>query len=157
MTLPQCSVPQIMSLVKFEAIAAWFVTASILLINLESVLANNDFTNATLSQGGKTIEGISGGSTDSHGCGFIPESPSYKMNLKTTIDYLRFTVKATGGQPTLLVIGPNSQESFCVLGDQKSGLEPEISGVWEAGYYQIYVGDRTQERHKFTLDISTNN
>ncbi|MGL6340303.1 MAG: hypothetical protein ACRC80_14335, partial [Waterburya sp.] len=70
---------------------------------------------------------------------------------------LRFTVKSTGGQPTLLVVGPNSGESFCVLGDQTSGLEPEISGVWEAGYYQIYVGDRTQERHKFILNISTNN
>lgn len=157
MTLPQCSVSQIMSLVKFKAIAVWFATASILLVNLESALANNDFTNATLSQGSKTIEGLSGGSTDSHGCGFIPDSPSYKMDLKTRIDYLRFTVKSTGGQPTLLVVGPNSGESFCVLGDQTSGLEPEISGVWEAGYYQIYVGDRTQERHKFILNISTNN
>jgi hypothetical protein len=138
-----------MGLVKFEAIATWFVTASILLINLESSLANNE--------GGKTIEGLSGGSTDSHGCGFIADSPSYKMNLKTKIDYLRFRVESTGGQPTLLVVGPNSEESFCVLGDQKSGLEPEISGVWEAGYYEIYVGDRTQGRHKFILDISTNN
>jgi hypothetical protein len=157
MTLPQCLVSQIMGLIKFEAIATWFVTASILLLNLESALANNDFSNATLSQEGKTIEGLSGGSTDSHGCGFIPDSPSYKMNLKTRIDYLRFTVESNGGQPTLLVVGPNSGESFCVLGDQKSGLEPEISGVWEAGYYQIYVGDRTQGRHKFILDISTNN
>lgn len=157
MALPKCSVLQIMGLVKFEAIATWFLTASILLINLESSLANNDFTNATLSQGGKTIEGLSGGSSDSHGCGFIADSPSYKMNLKTKIDYLRFRVQSTGGQPTLLVVGPNSEESFCVLGDQKSGLEPEISGVWEAGYYQIYVGDRTQGRHKFILDISTNN
>ncbi|MGL5835197.1 MAG: hypothetical protein ACRC1Z_18495 [Waterburya sp.] len=157
MTPPRCSVSQIMSLVKFEAIVVWFTTASILLVNLDNAFANNDFTNVTLSQEGKTIEGLSGGSTDSHGCGFIPNSPSYKMNLKTRIDYLRFTVKSTGGQPTLLVVGPNSGESFCVLGDQTSGLEPEISGVWEAGYYQIYVGDRTQERHKFILNISTNN
>jgi hypothetical protein len=157
MTLPQGSISQLMGLDKFKAITTGLVTASILLLNLENALANNDFTNATLSQESKTIEGLSGGSTDSHGCGFIPDNPSYKMNLKTRIDYLRFTVESTGGQPTLLVLGPNSGESFCVLGDQKSGLEPEISGVWEAGYYQIYVGDRTQERHKFTLDISTSN
>jgi hypothetical protein len=66
-------------------------------------------------------------------------------------------VEAAGGQPTLLVVGPNSGDSFCVLGDETSGLKPEISGVWEAGNYQIYVGDRTQNRHKFILNISTDN
>jgi hypothetical protein len=168
MTMPKCSVSGIMGILKFDAIrlrlpfgiATLLVTASILLINLESGLAGTDLVaNSTLilSQGNKTIEGLSGGSTDSHGCGFIPDSPSYKMNLATRIDYLRFTVEAAGGQPTLLVVGPNSDDSFCVLGDQGSGLKPEISGVWEAGSYQIYVGDRTQDRHKFTLSVSTDN
>jgi hypothetical protein len=166
MTMPKCSVSQIMGLLKFDAIrlrlpfgiATLLVTASILLINLESGLASPDFVaNSSLSQANKTIEGLSGGSTDSHGCGFIPDSPSYKMDLATRIDYLRFTVEAAGGQPTLLVVGPNSGDSFCVLGDQSSGLKPEISGVWEAGSYQIYVGDRTQDRHKFTLTVSTDN
>jgi hypothetical protein len=167
MTMPKYSVSGIMGLLKFDAIrlrlpfgiATLLATASILFINLESGLASTDLVaNSTLlSQGNKTIEGLSGGSTDSHGCGFIPDSPSYKMDLTTRIDYLRFTVEAAGGQPTLLVVGPNSDDSFCVLGDQGSGLKPEISGVWEAGSYQIYVGDRTQDRHKFTLNVSTDN
>ncbi|MEN9518766.1 MAG: hypothetical protein RLZZ381_1354 [Cyanobacteriota bacterium] len=144
-------------LFKINAIAFVFLTSGILLINLKSGLANNSFANATLAQNNKTIEGLSGGSTDSQGCGFIADSPSYKINLSQRIDYMRLTVEAAGGQPTLLVVGPNSGDSFCVLGDETSGLKPEISGVWEAGYYQIYVGDRTQSQHKFILNISTDN
>lgn len=124
---------------------------------LAIVDSKNSIANANSNVVNKTIRGQSGGSTDSKGCGFIANSPSYEMNLNERIDYMRFTVQADGGQPTLLVTGPNSGDSFCVLGDRLSGLKPEISGVWEAGYYQIYVGDRTGERHQFTLDISTNN
>lgn len=153
----KCSALQIMGLFKINAIAFLFLTAGILLINLENGSANTSFTNSTLAQSDKTIEGLSGGSTDSQGCGFIADSPSYKINLSQRIDYMRLTVEAAGGQPTLLVVGPNSGDSFCVLGDETSGLKPEISGVWEAGNYQIYVGDRTQNRHKFILNISTDN
>jgi hypothetical protein len=103
------------------------------------------------------IEGKSGGSVDSKGCGFIANAPNYTMNLPQRIDYMRLTVETAGGQPTLLVLGPGSGDSFCVLGDEVSGLKPEISGVWEAGQYQIYVGDRIGENYQFTLNISTEN
>jgi hypothetical protein len=100
------------------------------------------------------IEGKSGGSVDSQGCGFIANSPNYTMNLPQRIDYMRLTVETAGGQPTLLVLGPSPGDSFCVLGDEVSGLKPEISGVWEAGNYQIYVGDRIGKNYQFTLNIS---
>lgn len=118
--------------------------------NSASVIVNSDLVE-------RTVQGRTGGSNDTRGCGFVSNNPVYEMNLETRIDYMRFTVKANGGQPTLLVIGPSSGDSFCVLGDRLSGLRPEISGVWEAGYYQIYVGDRTGSSHQFTLNISTNN
>jgi hypothetical protein len=126
-----------------------------------AILASlNTFSSSTLikaiAQANQTIEGQSGGSTDSQGCGFISDRPNYEMNLEQRVDYMRFTVQTDGGQPTLLVLGPNPNDSFCILGDEVSGLKPEISGVWEAGSYQIYVGDRQGDRHKFTLDISTN-
>ena len=105
----------------------------------------------------KTIEGQSGGSIDSQGCGFIAASPNHQMDLSQRIDYMRLSVRADGGQPTLLVLGPNPGDSFCVLGDEISGLKPEISGVWEPGNYQIFVGDRSGRQHQFVLDISTNN
>jgi hypothetical protein len=80
-----------MGLFKINAIAFLFLTAGILLINLENGLANTSFTNSTLAQSDKTIEGLSGGSTDSQGCGFIADSPSYKINLSQRIDYMRLT------------------------------------------------------------------
>ena len=79
------------------------------------------------------------------------------MNLPQRIDYMRLTVETAGGQPTLLVLGPNPGDSFCVLGDEVSGLKPEISGVWEAGLYQIYIGDRIGQNYQFTLNISREN
>lgn len=110
-----------------------------------------------LSNKSQTIQGQSGGTVDSKGCGFIATSPNHVMNLSKRVDYMRLTVKAAGGQPTLLVVGPNSGDSFCVLGDEVSGLKPEISGVWEAGVYEIYVGDRQKQNYQFSLDISTEN
>ena len=122
-----------------------------------SILIVSIFGQASLAQTNQTIEGQSGGSVDSQGCGFIASSPNHQMNLDDKIDYMRLTVQADGGQPTLLVLGPNSGDSFCVLGDEISGLNPEISGVWEAGNYEIYIGDRQGGRHQFVLDISVDN
>jgi hypothetical protein len=103
----------------------------------------------------QTIQGNSGGPIDSKNCGFVGATPSYTLSLSERIDYMRMFVQANGGQPTLLVIGPNKEDSFCVLGDLSAGLNPEISGVWEAGTYNVYVGDRSGEQHQFTLKIST--
>jgi hypothetical protein len=104
----------------------------------------------------QTVQGMSGGSVDSKNCGFIAATPSYTMSLSQRVDYMRMQVEANGGQPTLLIVGPKKEDSFCVLGDNSTGLKPEISGVWEPGTYQFYVGDRNGERHQFTLNIFTN-
>lgn len=100
------------------------------------------------------INGQSGGSINSKSCGFVSNKPSYTLSLSERTDYLQMSVAAEGGQPTLLVIGPKKDDSFCVLGDISAGLKPEISGVWEAGTYKVYVGDRYGERHQFKLNIS---
>ncbi|ELS03003.1 hypothetical protein Xen7305DRAFT_00027210 [Xenococcus sp. PCC 7305] len=109
------------------------------------------FNNNLIAQ---VIQGDSGGPVNSVNCGFIANSPNYSLNLPQRVDYMRITVQAVGGQPTLLVIGPQANDSFCVLGDRGSGLQPEISGVWEPGTYNIFIGDRTGTRHKFKLNIS---
>lgn len=103
----------------------------------------------------QTIQGQSGGSIDSKGCGFIASSPNYVINLSERLDYMRLSVQATGGEPTLLVVGPQSGDTLCALGDEVSGFKPEISGVWEPGQYQIFIGDRTGATYQFTLNIST--
>ncbi|MGB5632687.1 MAG: hypothetical protein WBM44_31635 [Waterburya sp.] len=148
---------QTIGLFKSNTISALFLTSAMLLVNLESSMADTNLSSVIANTTSKVVKGQSGGSVDSQGCGFVSSSPSYEMNLGQKVDYMRFTVQADGGQPTLLVLGPNSGDSFCVLGDKISGLKPEISGVWEAGYYQIYVGDRTGSQHEFILDISTDN
>ena len=146
-----------MIFLRINTINALVLTAVMLLTNLKSSAANSNFDHGIVAQADRTVEGQSGGSTDSQGCGFVSSEPSYEMNLEQRVDYMRLTVEADGGQPTLLVIGPNAEDSFCVLGDETLDLKPEISGVWEAGYYQIYVGDRTRSKHNFTLDISNDN
>ena len=103
----------------------------------------------------QTIQGNTGGSIKSDNCGFIAATPIHTISLSQRIDYLRMLVQADGGQPTLLVVGPKAEDSFCVLGDLSAGLNPEISGVWEPGTYQVYVGDRSGERHQFSLSIFT--
>lgn len=103
----------------------------------------------------QTVRGNSGGSVESKNCGFIAATPSHTISLSERVDYMKMLVNADGGKPTLLVIGPKAEDSFCVLGDLSAGLNPEISGVWEPGTYQIYVGDRAGESHQFTLSISS--
>ncbi|MEM6613981.1 MAG: hypothetical protein AAF652_17335 [Cyanobacteria bacterium P01_C01_bin.72] len=147
----------LMGLLHSQKIAILIGATGLLLINPGSVIANTNPHNILLAQRRQTVKGLSGGAINSQGCGFIANNPSYEMNLESRIDYMRFTVEAAGGQPTLLVVGPNSDDSFCVLGDEISGLKPEISGVWESGFYKIYVGNRTNSQHEFVLDISTDN
>ncbi|MGL5796119.1 MAG: hypothetical protein ACRC06_17305 [Waterburya sp.] len=145
------------NLLKLNTFNTIVLTLVILLNNLEIGMAEIATTKIQLTQANQLIKGQSGGSIDSQGCGFIATSPNYEMNLKERIDYMRLTVQATGGQPTLLVLGPGDGDSFCVLGDEVSGLKPEISGVWEAGNYQIYIGDRLGSQHQFTLNVSKDN
>ena len=104
----------------------------------------------------QAIKGRTGGTVDSKSCGFVATTPSYTMSLSRRMDYMRMLVDAQGGQPTLLIVGPKGNDRFCVLGDAHIGLKPEISGVWEPGKYNVYVGDRYGEQHPFTLRILTN-
>ncbi|BAZ44299.1 hypothetical protein NIES4102_13070 [Chondrocystis sp. NIES-4102] len=145
------------NLLKFNKFNPVFLAILISLTNWEMVKAEIATQKIQLTQANQIIQGQSGGLVDSKGCGFIASSPNYEMNLEQRIDYLRLTVQTTGGQPTLLVLGPRGGDSFCVLGDELSGLKPEISGVWEAGSYQIYVGDRLGSTHPFILNVSHDN
>ncbi len=101
------------------------------------------------------IQGNSGGSINSKDCGFIATSPNHRMRINRRMDYMRLTVTAKGGQPTLLIVEPKTGQRFCALGDQGAGLLPEISGSWEPGEYEVYVGERSNNRYQFTLNIHT--
>jgi len=97
------------------------------------------------------VNGKSGGDKSSD-CGNIPTTPNQVIDVKESLPYLRFSVQSEG-QPTLLIEGPEGRR-FCVLADTAAGESPEISGYWEAGKYSVYVGDRSQGQHPYTLSIS---
>jgi hypothetical protein len=99
------------------------------------------------------VRGTSGGAKSSD-CGNIAAKPNQVIQVKEPLRYLRLTVKSAG-QPTLLIQGPGGR--FCVLADRYSGGNPEISGYWQAGRYSLYVGDRAQGQHPYTLSVSQKN
>ncbi len=131
------------------------VVLSILIANNSQAVSKPIAAGLKFDTNNQTIQGESGGPINSKGCGFIAASPNYVIDVPQRIDYMRLTVRATGGQPTLLIVGPKPEDSFCVLGGGSGGFEPEISGVWEPGTYSIYVGDRNGGNYQFTLTIST--
>ena len=132
---------------------SWFFSVKLTTILVALATMQSPLLAAPLET--QTVRGNTGGSVESKNCGFVGATPSHTISLSERIDYLRMLVEADGGKPTLLVIGPKAEDSFCVLGDLSAGLNPEISGVWEPGNYQVYVGDRSGETHQFTLSIST--
>lgn len=99
------------------------------------------------------VRGTSGGA-ESSDCGNIAATPSQVIQVTQPLPYLRLTVQSDG-QPTLFINGPGGR--FCVLGDSYPGGNPEISGYWKAGKYSVYVGDRAQGQHPYTLSISKKN
>ena len=157
MTIFHFPASQIINLPRFNLINTVVLAVAMLSANLKMGIVEGSSVRNKSANTNQTIKGQSGGSIDSQGCGFIATTPNHEMNIEQRVDYMRLTVQASGGQPTLLVLGPNLGDRFCVLGDEVSGLKPEISGVWEAGKYQIYIGDRIGKQHQFTLDISTDN
>lgn len=97
------------------------------------------------------VRGTSGGEKTSD-CGNIATNPSQVIEVTESLPYLRLSVESEG-KPTLLIQGPEGKR-FCVLADTDSGENPEISGYWEAGKYSLYVGDRAQQQHPYSLSIS---
>lgn len=97
------------------------------------------------------VRGKSGGEKSSD-CGNIAATPNQIIEVKEPLPYGRFSVQSEG-QPTLLIEGPKGRR-FCVLADTEAGESPEVSGYWEVGKYSLYVGDRANGQHPYTLSIS---
>jgi len=93
------------------------------------------------------LRGISGGGvetqktsgrklTETGECiGFIDAAPDHKVTLTKAFRYLKLQVKSSG-DTILLVRGPGG--SWC--SDDVSDRNPEISGDWLAGTYEVWVG-----------------
>lgn len=93
----------------------------------------------------RTAMGQSGGTTQTPDCGAIAATPNHVITITEQINSMHLRVEAEGGQPTLLVIGPSSEDRMCASG------KPEMPGLWLTGEYRVYVGDRAGESHNYTL------
>ena len=100
------------------------------------------------------MTGTSGGDRQDNSCaGFISAQPNHTIQVTEDAD-LRFVLQGAG-QPALL-IRSSTGKSFCVPADMYSNGKVEIPGRWHSGIYSVYVGDRANERHAYTLSISHN-
>lgn len=84
-------------------------------------------------------------------CNATPTAANWVIEMTRPFPYLRFTIQSEG-EPVLIIEGPGGR--FCVLADNYSGDNPEISGLWDAGTYNIYIGNRTPGDYSYTLNIS---
>lgn len=76
--------------------------------------------------------------------GYSGTQPNYILPLKTSFAYLNLKVKGEG--ITLMVEGPDG--IFC------RHKNPELSGMWTAGVYQIWIGTQQKTKVKYRLSLS---
>jgi hypothetical protein len=120
----------------------------------------------------QVLRGISGGTeetqkqsgtakTETGICiGFIDSVPDHQVTLSSAFDYLQLKISSTG-DTILLIKGPggiwcnDDQENPTKLNTQVSDRNPEISGAWLAGTYDIWIGSyEAKASFPYLLEIS---
>ncbi|MEL7067332.1 MAG: hypothetical protein AAGN15_01615 [Cyanobacteria bacterium J06581_3] len=97
------------------------------------------------------ITGRTGGN-DASACGAINLDQSQTIRVSESFASLSFEVKSEGDY-TLFITGENGF-SECVFAHNYDGGVIQAPGLLDRGTYQVYVGDRSGERHPYTLTIS---
>ncbi|MEG3858479.1 hypothetical protein [Microcoleus sp. herbarium12] len=98
-----------------------------------------------------SVSGVSGGSNNSGDCGFVAQGPNHVIEVTQDLPYWRIAVQ-TAGAPSLMIQGPRGR--FCVLPANAAAGNVEFSGYGDKGTYVIFVGDRSQAQHPYSLSIS---
>jgi len=97
------------------------------------------------------VSGVSGGPNNSGDCGFVAQGPNQVIEVTQDLPYWRIAVQ-TAGAPSLMIQGPRGR--FCVLPANAAAGNVEFSGYGDKGTYVIFVGDRSQGQHPYSLSIS---
>ena len=97
------------------------------------------------------VSGVSGGPNNSGDCGFVSQGPIQVIEVTQDLPYWRIAVQ-TAGAPSLMIQGPRGR--FCVLPANAAATTVEFSGYGDKGTYTIFVGDRAQGQHPYSLSIS---
>ena len=98
------------------------------------------------------VSGVSGGPNNSGDCGFVSQGPNHVIEVTQDLPYWRIAVQ-TAGAPSLMIQGPRGR--FCVLPPNAAAGNVEFSGYGDKGTYVIFVGDRSQGQHPYSLSISS--
>jgi hypothetical protein len=129
----------------------WLIIPTALAATLAiATTANSNPVQAPLSSP-ITVRGSSGGSQSSQ-CGYISNTPSQVVVVNQPSP-LRFQLQSQG-QPTLWITGPVNR---CVMADAYSEGKIDVPGVWAQGTYSVFVGERDQSSHPYTLSIAPGN
>ncbi|MGB7441577.1 MAG: hypothetical protein WA919_10950 [Coleofasciculaceae cyanobacterium] len=127
-------------------------TALVMLLASSGVVRSETIAISRLQQEDPIVfSGTSGGAENSNDCGMIATTPNHVIQIDEQIDYLQFTVEG-GGQPTLLIEGPNSRTCVPGLPDEH---KVEDSGLWKPGQYSISVGEAAGGQYPYTLSITS--
>ncbi len=135
-----------------KAIARWLmvpVGVAIVLSTAQAALSQS--INISPNSQPIQVNGTSGGDRNDSCAGHIAAAPNHVVNVTEDSD-LRFVLQSQG-EPTLLIRTASGQ-NFCVPADQYSNGKVEIPGRWPKGTYSVYVGDRANGHHAYTLMIS---
>ena len=140
--------------VIYLAIASSIISASAILTKAQEqqplLIGQNDDTQEI------TITGVSGGSDNSQGCGYLSKSPNQVIKLQEETNFMSLSVALDSlqGSSTLFIIGEETNTQFCAFQDDTTGIS-NISGLWPEDTYDIYVGDRNGDNYNFTLTINS--
>ncbi len=133
----------------------WLAVPTALVIGAVSATAALSQTVA-ITPNSQTIQlnGTSGGGKKDPSCaGYIAPSPNHVVQVTEDAN-LQFTLQSSG-QPALLIRSASGQ-NFCVPADSYSNGKVTIPGRWSKGTYAVFVGDRANGQHPYTLSISHN-
>jgi hypothetical protein len=99
------------------------------------------------TNGSVPLATLAGSQTTNGRCqGYSADRPNHKITLKVPFGFLSLKV-LSGGDITLLVKGPDG--IYC-----RDEPNPELSGAWPSGEYQVWVGSKSGDRTQYRLSIS---
>ncbi len=96
--------------------------------------------------GNQPLQSIATSKVNGQCQGLADQTPNHTLRLEK--DFWQLSVKVAGDRElSLLVKGPDG--IYC-----RSGKNPELSGAWVSGQYEIWVGIENGDRTIYRLSIS---
>jgi hypothetical protein len=100
-----------------------------------------------ITSGSTSLSTLAGEQNSKGRCqGVAADKPNHKIRLKEPFGFLSLKV-FSGGDISLLVKGPDG--IYC-----RDEANPELSGAWPAGEYQVWIGSKSGDRLQYRLSIS---